>query len=182
MKNDYLTVGEVSDYLKLPEETVYKYARTSRMPASKVGRYWRFNRSEIDLWVGKHSNASKPMMSVLVVDDEPAIRNLLQTWLVEMNCSPFIVSSGEEAVSALDHQSFDLILLDLMMPDMNGVEVLRRITQEHQKSEVIIVTAYFESRLMDQAMLLGPITVLKKPVFKDALAHLVQSQVAKLSA
>ena len=171
-----------SDYLKLPEETVYKYARTGRMPASKVGRYWRFNRAEIDLWVDQHSNAAKPAMSVLVVDDEPSIRNLLQSWLVEMNCSPFMVTSGMEAMNALEHQSFDLILLDLMMPDINGVEVLRTITEHHPASEVIIVTAYFESRLMDQAMLLGPVTVLKKPIFKDALTHLVQSQAAKLKA
>ena len=51
MNKEFLSVNEVSKYLKLPEETVYKYARDGRMPASKVGRYWRFDRDRLNDWV-----------------------------------------------------------------------------------------------------------------------------------
>ena len=73
MSATYLTVSEVSEYLKLPEETVYKYARTGRMPASKVGRYWRFEQSKIDEWVNQNSNQSSNDMHVVVVDDDPPV-------------------------------------------------------------------------------------------------------------
>ena len=74
MSLNYLTVSELSDYLKLPEETVYKYARTGRIPASKVGRYWRFEQQKIDQWVEQHSNQEKQKLQVMVVDDDPALR------------------------------------------------------------------------------------------------------------
>ena len=179
MGKDYLTVGEVAEYLKLPEETVYKFARGGRIPAAKVGRYWRFERAEIDVWVGQHSNSTKPRMKALIVDDEPTVRALLSSWLKEINCEAVAVSSGEEALALLAEETYDLVLLDLMMPTLNGVETLREIKKISDDIDVIIVTAYFESRLMDQAMMLGPITVLKKPVIKEALLKVMSTYTAK---
>ena len=117
MSATYLTVSEVSDYLKLPEETVYKYARTGRMPASKVGRYWRFDRSRIDEWVNQNSNqgTGKPL-DVLVVDDDPSVRSLLTQWTIEQGCRVTSLSGGEDAMRWVAEHPCDLVLLDLMMP------------------------------------------------------------------
>lgn len=170
MSATYLTVSEVSEYLKLPEETVYKYARTGRMPASKVGRYWRFDRSRIDEWVNQNSNQGmgKPL-DVLVVDDDPSVRSLLTQWTIEQGCRVTSLSGGEDAMRWVAEHPCDLVLLDLMMPAPNGVETLRLLRVSHPDLDVVIVTAYFDSKMMDEVLEMGPMTMLKKPVDRDAL-------------
>ncbi len=181
METKYLTVAEVSEYLKLPEETVYKYARTGRMPASKVGRYWRFEQTRIDDWVNQNSNQSQSTLSVVVVDDDPAVRSLLTRWLIECGCEVTSLAGGEDAIKVINEQSCDLLLLDLMMPAPNGVETLKTLRKTHHDLEIVIVTAYFDSRMMDEALEFGPITVLKKPVKKDALVSLLAGHSARAS-
>jgi excisionase family DNA binding protein len=182
MSATYLTVSEVSDYLKLPEETVYKYARTGRMPASKVGRYWRFDRSRIDEWVSQNSNTSQLPLRVMVVDDDPVVRNLLAKWIMELGGDVNAVSGGDEAIRLLAaaEGDYDLLLLDLLMPSPNGVETLERVRRERPDLEVVLVTAYFDSSLMDEALQSGPLTILKKPVQKEALKALLASHGARV--
>jgi excisionase family DNA binding protein len=171
----YLTVSEVSEYLKLPEETVYKYARTGRMPASKVGRYWRFEQSKIDDWVDQNSNQSPGSMHVLVVDDDPAVRNILSKWLMEADCHVNALANGNDALRAIEDEDCDLVLLDLLMPSPNGVDTLRSIRSLRPDLEVVIITAYFDSSMMDDALAMGPLTILKKPIDKDELIKLAES-------
>ena len=180
MSSTYLTAAEVSEYLKLPEETVYKYARTGRMPASKVGRYWRFEQSRIDEWVNQNSNQGQSTLNVVVVDDDPAVRSLLTKWLIEAGCEVTSLAGGEDAIQVVEDQSCDLLLLDLMMPAPNGVETLRTLRQKHRDLEIVIVTAFFDSKMMDDALEFGPLTVLKKPVEKEALISLLAGLTARV--
>lgn len=179
MSSHYLTVAEVAEYLKLPEETVYKYARTGRMPASKVGRYWRFEQGKIDHWVDGNSNQDPERQRVIVVDDDPSIRSILSKWLEETGCDVQTFPGGAEVVAALQSDDCDLLFLDLMMPSPNGVETLQSIRRIKPSLDVVIVTAYFDSRMMDEALEMGPLTILKKPVEKEALQQVVQSLTAK---
>lgn len=55
-KVEILTIGELSEYLKIPKSTVYKLAQESKIPCQKVGRHWRFRRSTIDKWLDSQSN------------------------------------------------------------------------------------------------------------------------------
>jgi len=181
MSAHYLTVSEVSEYLKLPEETVYKYARTGRIPASKVGRYWRFEQGKIDHWVEEHSNQDPEPKRVVVVDDDPSIRNILSKWLRETGCHVQAFPGGAEVIASLQTEECDLLFLDLMMPAPNGVETLQAVRQIKPSLDVVIVTAYFDSRMMDEALEMGPLTVLKKPVEKEALQKVVQSLTTKKS-
>ncbi len=176
----YLTVSEVSEYLKLPEETVYKYARTSRMPASKVGRYWRFEQSKIDDWVNQNSNQKQAPLKVMLVDDDPAIRSLLTKWLIEAGCDVLALTGGDEAIRMVGEQECELMLLDLMMPAPNGVETLSAIRKIRPDLEVVLVTAYFDSKLMDEALEHGALTILKKPVDKEALEALLTGHAARI--
>ena len=180
MSPNYLTVAEVSEYLKLPEETVYKYARTGRMPASKVGRYWRFEQTRIDDWVEGNSNQGSAAMRVMVVDDDPAVRTLLTKWLMEWGCEVATFSGGHEAVEAVQAEPCDLVLLDLMMPSPNGVETLGNLRQVRPGLEVVIITAFFDSKLMDEALQFGPLTILKKPIGRDVLVTLLNGMGAKV--
>lgn len=170
---DYLTVGEVSDYLKLPEETIYKYARTGKLPGSKIGRHWRFDRERIDSWINLSSNTEVPL-SALVIDDEPMVRDLMTAWLKSAGCNVIAVSGGQQGLSLFNKQKFDVVFLDLMMPSLNGVETFRSLHVVAKHTPVVIVTAFFESHLMEKALEIGPLTIIKKPISKEILFSFVE--------
>ena len=176
----YLTVNEISNYLKLPEETVYKHARSGKLPAFKVGRYWRFKQEEIDQWVATNSNNPLSHMQLMVVDDDPSIRSLMVGWLSPSGCIVDSLGDGESALRLLGVQYYDLIFLDLMMPTMNGVEVMRQILKIAPDSKVVIITGYFDSKLMEDALELGPVTIVKKPFDKDTIMQVVKTYAMKM--
>jgi len=174
LESPYLTVSELSHYLKLPAETVYKYVRDGRIPASKVGRHWRFQRGEIDRWVRFQRESDLRPLQVLVVDDEEVICRLLSRWLTDAGCQAHTASSGRDAVSLFRATPFfDLVTLDLCMPGMTGVEVLRELRAVRQDVMIAIVTADVESRLLDEALELGPVIAMKKPIYRQAFLMMV---------
>jgi response regulator of citrate/malate metabolism len=73
----------------------------------------------------------------------------------------------------------DLVLLDLMMPSPNGVETLGHFREVRPGLEVVIITAFFDTKLMDEALQFGPLTILKKPIERDVLETLLSGQTAK---
>jgi CheY-like chemotaxis protein len=80
---------------------------------------------------------------VLVVDDEEGIRFLYKEELEDEGCDVVLASNGEEAIEVLDTDAnIDLVLLDIKMPGMDGVEVLRRIKEKNKDVPVILSTAY----------------------------------------
>jgi CheY-like chemotaxis protein len=80
---------------------------------------------------------------VLVVDDEEGIRFLYKEELEDEGCDVVLASNGEEALEVLDTDAnIDLVLLDIKMPGMDGVEVLRRIKEKNKDVPVILSTAY----------------------------------------
>lgn len=166
---DYMTVDEVSGYLKLPEETVYKYARSGRIPASKVGRHWRFERSRIDDWVASRSNQPIARTTVFILDDDPVVSSLYERWLTDDGHEVALFQGGEDLLQALSGRSCDLLLLDLQMPPPNGAEVLSQVKANWPLLNVVIVTAHFDSHLMDEALAIGAITVLRKPLTREQM-------------
>ena len=176
----YLTVGEVSDYLKLPEETVYKHARSGKLPAFKVGRYWRFKQEEIDSWVSLNSNNPYSDIQLMVVDDDDGIRDLMNNWLGGLGCIVDCIPSGQGALSLLNVQYYNLVFLDLVMPEMDGVQVMEEIARIAPDTKVVLITSHFESNLMEKALQLGPVTVLKKPLDKATVMKIVKTYALRL--
>ena len=80
--------------------------------------------------------------SILVVDDEPAIRENLEILLTEANYKVTLAESGIEGLKKAESELFDLVLLDVMMPDKNGIEVLREIHQSCPETAIVMITAY----------------------------------------
>ncbi|MFT5122631.1 MAG: excisionase family DNA binding protein [Kiritimatiellia bacterium] len=169
-----LTLPEVSAYLQIPEETIYKYARAGRIPASKIGRFWRFNVSDVDRWVNTHRNQVRGEQSILVIDDDPLIRNLMQQWLEPERCRVIAVGTGGLALEKVSEIKFDLAFVDLHMPDMSGVDIIRELRASDPGLQTVIITAHVEGPLMDQALSLGPFTILKKPFRKELIQQLVR--------
>ena len=107
--------------------------------------------------------------TALVVDDEENIRNLLSVYLDTQGWQCVGVASGADALEAARSQNFDLVLLDLVMPKMNGAETFRRLRELDFFTNVVIITAYPDSDLVWEALQTGPFAILSKPVVFDSL-------------
>ena len=123
---------------------------------------------------------SAPLASLLVVDDTLANLRLLGNMLGEEGYEVRPVSSGRQALQAIDHDPPDLILMDVNMPDMDGYEVCRRVRANEQSKDVpvIFVTAWADRAYMVKAFEAGGADYVTKPfLFEEVLAR-VRTHVA----
>lgn len=170
-KSDIFTVADIAAYLKLPISTVYRLAERREIPGHKVGRQWRFQRAVIDEWLRRRSE-ERPI-TILVVDDEAPIREFLADALEGRGRRILQARNGQEAVHWATSVPVDLVLLDLLMPEMDGVECFRRIHAARPDLPVVIITGYPESDLMLKVLEIGPFTVLQKPLELNKLRKVV---------
>ncbi|HHY36291.1 MAG TPA: response regulator [Firmicutes bacterium] len=103
------------------------------------------------------------MPKLLVVDDEPGIRRLLEEVFRDDRYQVVAAASGKEALAKWKEWEPDLVLLDMKMPGMDGLEVLRRMAGKYSRVPVIIMTAYGELRIVDEALNLGARGYVTKP-------------------
>lgn len=104
------------------------------------------------------------MPKILVVDDEKMIANALQRVLTKAGHLVFTAASGLEAISVLENQSgFDLIFLDLLMPEMNGSDLLEWLRMHRPSIRFIVMTAYGDQAARDALIQRGALQVLAKP-------------------
>ncbi len=101
---------------------------------------------------------------VLLVDDEEDFLSTLAERLEARGLKVNAVTSGEEAVAKADEQSFDLIVLDLAMPGIDGLETLKRIKAKQPEAEIIILSGQGSIKTSIEAMKLGAEDFLQKPV------------------
>lgn len=172
----YLTVAEVADYLQLSVETVYMYARTGVVPAAKIGKHWRFSLERIEEWMSRQE-AAEPAggVRVLMVEPDVQIAEAFKTWFSEAGCEVYSVASREQAYPLLDAKHFDLVLLDLMDPRLGGLETLREMHQMKPTAEIVVAASRFDAEVMNRALDIGPLTVLRRPVAKADLLKLVEA-------
>jgi DNA-binding response OmpR family regulator len=103
------------------------------------------------------------MPRVLVVDDEPDAVYLLQEFLVAKGYEVLTASDGEEALRKVKEERPHVMLLDVRMPGMNGLEVLKRVREMDHEVGVIMVTAVNEEETGHQALQLGAFDYITKP-------------------
>jgi len=113
-------------------------------------------------------NPDKPAR-ILVVDDDPGQRSLLESFLRGQGFDILTVDSGEKALSALRESPFDLMISDVRMPGISGLETLRRARREHASLPVLLVTAYADVRDAVGAIRDGALNYLGKPMDLDEL-------------
>jgi DNA-binding NtrC family response regulator len=111
---------------------------------------------------------------ILVVDDDPGQRSLLDSFLKTQGFETVVVSSGDRALAALREQAFNLMISDVRMPGMSGLETLRRARQEHALLPVLLVTAYADIREAVGAMRDGAVNYLPKPIDLDELLDIAR--------
>lgn len=113
-------------------------------------------------------------VKILIVDDEPVVRRSLTRVLSGLTCSVECAASGEEALRRLQQQRFDLVLLDLRMPGIDGLTVLESIKRNWPECEVVIVTGYADLDTVKASVALGAFDYLPKPVGPDEVIHVAQ--------
>jgi two-component system response regulator (stage 0 sporulation protein F) len=157
-----LTIKEAAQYLRLNRMTIYKMAQKGTIPASKIGGNWRFDKNILDKWVAEQVQMNRG--SVLIVDDDPQVRILLKEIIAGQGPIQVIdVGNGKEAIEQVDKHHFDLIFLDLKLPVMDGVEVMRAIKAKDENAVVAIITGYSSEPIAMEAMSLGPLLLIRKP-------------------
>lgn len=117
---------------------------------------------------------------ILIVDDEKNIRLTLKSCLDEEGFEIDIAINGEEALKKILSNNYDLVLLDLKMPGMDGMEVLKEIRKKGNEINVIIMTAYGTVEKAVEAMKLGAIDFLSKPFTPEEIRKIVKSVLKRL--
>lgn len=112
--------------------------------------------------------------SILVVDDEPQIRDLLLQALTQRGYRVRGAPGGQEALAAVEQEKPSLIILDMYMPGMNGVEVLKQLRKRKYKDGIILLTSSHDQKLLKEACELGVMDIMGKPLDLDRLALVIR--------
>jgi CheY-like chemotaxis protein len=113
--------------------------------------------------------------SILIVDDNPADRKLFRRILEGAGYSVVEGSSGKEALAAVEKTSFELLILDLSMPDTDGFEVLRAVRSKQPELKIVVVSGFMLGKLLAPAKSLGADATLDKNLAIDSLLPMVRN-------
>lgn len=162
---ELMTVEEVANYLRVTKKTIYRLLKRANIPATKVGRGWRFEKATIDEWL--HQRSIGKSTSILVIDDEETIRILLKDTLEDLGHTVICAETGSKGLELVKQRDFAWVFLDLKIPGIDGAEVFGQIKAIKPKLPVTIITGYPESDTMARALAQGPFGVMNKP-FSEA--------------
>ncbi|MEZ5300180.1 MAG: response regulator [Verrucomicrobiales bacterium] len=168
-----MTVKETSEYLRIPLPTVYYLVQRGQLPAIQIGGRWRIKRSLLDRDVLQNERESG-QPTVLVVDDDPALQSLFKSFLKKAGFGRIVVGTGAEAIAHAEKQGFDLVFLDLKLPDIGGDELYQKLKTIHPDLPIVIITGYPDSEILSKILASGPVTVLKKPIEFEQLNRTVK--------
>ena len=113
------------------------------------------------------------MSKLLIVDDEIDIREFAKSYFKKRNIECLTASGGKEAIDIIQQEKPDLVLLDVRMEEITGIEVLRELNQKNIKARVIMVTGVEDPDTINEAKSLGAIAYIHKPLILDELEKVV---------
>jgi two-component system response regulator HydG len=118
---------------------------------------------------------TKSKARILIVDDELIVRKSLASWFQEEGYSVDVAESGKQTLEKLVENDWDIFLLDIKMPGMDGLELQRKIKEIHPDASIIIMTAYASVETAVEAMKQGAYDYIVKPFEPDDLEHMVRN-------
>ena len=119
-------------------------------------------------------------MRVLVVDDEKLIRDVIKEYLLLEKIEVEEASNGEEALNKVKQENFDIIIMDIKMPGINGIKALELIKNENPNKEIIMLTAYDDFEFVHKVLVLGGSDYIIKPIKPDKLIEIVDNIMDKI--
>jgi len=120
-------------------------------------------------------------ISILIVDDEASVRDSLYNWFIEDDYQVEVAEDAKKALSLLENRKFDIVLADIKMPGMDGLEMHRRIKSLNKDCIVIIMTAFASVDTAVQALKDGAYDYVTKPFDPDDLSHLIRNATKQIS-
>ena len=118
-------------------------------------------------------------VKILVVDDDTSFCLLLKTFLQKRGYDVVTAFNGNDALQELNNDFFDIVLTDIGLPDSDGLEILKSITQKGLKTQVILMTGYTDIKTAVNAMKIGAFDYVGKPINPDEILHTIQQALLK---
>ncbi len=109
------------------------------------------------------------MQRVLIIDDDETVRDVLQSFLANKGFEVTLAVDGQSGIDCIKSSSFDIILTDLIMPGINGIEILKKISTLNIKTPVLVITAFGTVQTAVEAMKLGAFEYVTKPFNLDEI-------------
>jgi excisionase family DNA binding protein len=130
---EWLTLGQAARFLGVAQSTMRKWADQGRVPAFYTpGGHRRFRRGDLESFLARSGPGRQQAgPAVLLVDDDERMRELVRTQLEREGYTVQEAASADEGLAAIESQKPELVLLDVMMPHVDGWEMLRRIQERH---------------------------------------------------
>lgn len=139
---DWLTLGQAAKYLGVAQSTIRKWSDQGRVPAFYTpGGHRRYRRRDLDIFLDRSGpgGGARAGPLVLIVDDDSRVREYVRVNLEMEGYTVREAGSAEEGLAVLDEVSPDLVLLDVMMPEVDGWEMLRRVQEQHGVGAIPVV-------------------------------------------
>jgi len=125
---------------------------------------------------------NKNKISILIVDDEEDIRDVLEIVLKDIGYTVFLAENGEKAFKTFKSKDPDIVITDIKMPVMDGIELLRQIKRENRATEVLMITGHGDMDLTIRSLKYDAMDFITKPVNVDILEIAVEKAVEKIMA
>lgn len=116
----------------------------------------------------ENNKLEKEVLNVLIVDDEPGIRRVLKIYLQDLGYKVQTATDGQTASQMIDSQVFDLVLTDIRMPGMDGIELLKYIKKKQPNTQVIMITGHGDFKLAIKSLKLDAVDFISKPIDNDS--------------
>ena len=140
---DWLTLGQAAKYLGVAQSTIRKWSDVGRLPAFYTpGGHRRYRRGDLDAFLQRSASPNRGDSagpSILIVDDDDRIREFVRVNLEMEGYAVREAGNAEDGLAALEDEAPDLILLDVMMPQVDGWEMLRRVQERHGVGSIPVV-------------------------------------------
>jgi excisionase family DNA binding protein len=169
--SNILTVRQLATYLNMASVTIYRLAARGELPGTKVGGQWRFHKQAIDEWLSRKPDRKRTR--ILVVDDDAQVGELFRDSLPSSQFLVQLAHSGRDATTALATETFQVAFIDLLLPDITGVQLLKLIRESYPSTRAVIVTGHPYSQQLADAFELGFFMVLKKPFTGEQIRSVV---------
>ena len=147
---DWLTLGQAAKYLGVAQSTIRKWSDQGRVPAFYTpGGHRRYRRGDLDNFLERSGPSGGSGPTVLIVDDDPKLREYVRVNLEMEGYSVKEAGSADEGLGVLDESTPDLVLLDVLMPEVDGWEMLRRVQERHGVGAIPVIM--FSGKVDEQA-------------------------------
>ena len=162
---EWLTLGQAAKFLGVAQSTIRKWSDQGRVPAFYTpGGHRRYRRRDLEAFLdrsGPGGRTSGPL--VLVVDDDARLREFMRVNLEMEGYSVKEAASADEALAAIEDQAPELVLLDVVMPGVDGWQMLQRMQERHGSIPVIMFSGQVDERSAGEAEERGARAFVGKP-------------------